>query len=372
MPSEYAATSELLATHLNPRRFGDPAFLDWFYGANPRGRAIVEDIDDDNGRRIAHYGVLPTTFRTPAGPTPFIFTSNVATDPGARRKGLFREMAERIYPRAAATGAPGLAGTTNAASSVDRRREVRLDEPRFDARGRVRCPASRRVASATCTVDAAFLAERRVRRARRRPRLGSGARLGAVVDARLPALAPLQSRRAVRAARRARRARGQHPRSRPARHPGRGALQGVPPPGRDAARCTRAAYVTAACRAHRAPVCVYGGWNAHVKVRGVTIPARFRPSPLVVVFKSFDEERAPSRDVPARHVRVPRHRRVLMPLRMSSPVTFTLDVEDYTEGSAEPRALATTRRILAFLAERDVRGTFFVVGEFAEAQPRRS
>jgi hypothetical protein len=54
------------------------------------------------------------------------------------------------------------------------------------------------------------------------------------------------------------------------------------------------AYVTAACRAHRAPVCVYGGWNAHVKVRGVPIPARFRPSPLVVVFKSFDEERAPS------------------------------------------------------------------------------
>jgi polysaccharide deacetylase family protein (PEP-CTERM system associated) len=51
---------------------------------------------------------------------------------------------------------------------------------------------------------------------------------------------------------------------------------------------------------------------------------------------------------------------------MSSPVTFTLDVEDYTAGSAEPRALATTRRILAFLGERNVRGTFFVVGEFAE------
>jgi polysaccharide deacetylase family protein (PEP-CTERM system associated) len=52
---------------------------------------------------------------------------------------------------------------------------------------------------------------------------------------------------------------------------------------------------------------------------------------------------------------------------MSSPVTFTLDVEDYTSGPVEPRALATTRRILAFLADRDVRGTFFVVGEFAEA-----
>ena len=52
---------------------------------------------------------------------------------------------------------------------------------------------------------------------------------------------------------------------------------------------------------------------------------------------------------------------------MTSAVTFTLDVEDYTADGLEPRALATTRRILAFLGERDVRGTFFVVGEFAEA-----
>ncbi len=50
-------------------------------------------------------------------------------------------------------------------------------------------------------------------------------------------------------------------------------------------------------------------------------------------------------------------------------VTFTLDVEDYTAAGEEPRALATTRRILAFLADRSARGTFFVVGEFAEAHP---
>ena len=48
-------------------------------------------------------------------------------------------------------------------------------------------------------------------------------------------------------------------------------------------------------------------------------------------------------------------------------VTFTLDVEDYTADGREPRALDTTRRILTFLGERGVRGTFFVVGTFAEA-----
>ena len=54
---------------------------------------------------------------------------------------------------------------------------------------------------------------------------------------------------------------------------------------------------------------------------------------------------------------------------MAGPVTFTLDVEDYTASGTTPRALATTRCILEFLAERSVRGTFFVVGEFAEAHP---
>jgi peptidoglycan-N-acetylglucosamine deacetylase len=50
-------------------------------------------------------------------------------------------------------------------------------------------------------------------------------------------------------------------------------------------------------------------------------------------------------------------------------ITFTLDVEDYTAPGNEPRAVATTREIVAFLAERNVRGTFFVVGDFAEEQP---
>ena len=54
---------------------------------------------------------------------------------------------------------------------------------------------------------------------------------------------------------------------------------------------------------------------------------------------------------------------------MPPAVTFTLDVEDYTAPGREPRALATTRRILEFLATRSVRGSFFVVGEFAAANP---
>jgi polysaccharide deacetylase family protein (PEP-CTERM system associated) len=52
-----------------------------------------------------------------------------------------------------------------------------------------------------------------------------------------------------------------------------------------------------------------------------------------------------------------------------SAVTFTLDVEDYTAPGTEPRAIASTRRILTYLGERNVRGTFFVVGALADELP---
>jgi peptidoglycan-N-acetylglucosamine deacetylase len=57
----------------------------------------------------------------------------------------------------------------------------------------------------------------------------------------------------------------------------------------------------------------------------------------------------------------------------SGAVTFTLDLEDHRPADAlekdGERYPALTRRVLDFLDARDVRGTFFVVGQVAEAQP---
>jgi polysaccharide deacetylase family protein (PEP-CTERM system associated) len=50
-------------------------------------------------------------------------------------------------------------------------------------------------------------------------------------------------------------------------------------------------------------------------------------------------------------------------------VTFTLDVEDYSAPGDEPRAVAATHRVLAYLAERNIRGTFFLVGDLADTLP---
>jgi polysaccharide deacetylase family protein (PEP-CTERM system associated) len=53
-----------------------------------------------------------------------------------------------------------------------------------------------------------------------------------------------------------------------------------------------------------------------------------------------------------------------------APVTFTLDLEDHRPSpDAEERYPALTRQVLDFLDARDARGTFFVVGETAEAHP---
>jgi polysaccharide deacetylase family protein (PEP-CTERM system associated) len=51
-------------------------------------------------------------------------------------------------------------------------------------------------------------------------------------------------------------------------------------------------------------------------------------------------------------------------------VTFTLDLEDHRPVRVgEERYPAITRTVLAFLADRSVRGTFFVTGEILENQP---
>ncbi len=52
------------------------------------------------------------------------------------------------------------------------------------------------------------------------------------------------------------------------------------------------------------------------------------------------------------------------------PITFTLDVEDHLgRYGADGRYVDNTRRVLAFLAGRGVKGTFFVVGRVAEGAP---
>jgi len=59
-----------------------------------------------------------------------------------------------------------------------------------------------------------------------------------------------------------------------------------------------------------------------------------------------------------------------MSVPSSTSITVTLDIEDHLgRYGADGRYVDNTRRMLDFLAERGVRGTFFVVGRVAEAVP---
>ena len=289
--TDHRATSALLAAQLDPERFGTPEYLSWLYAANPRGAAIEENIDED-GHRVAHYAVLPTTYRTADGPEPFIFSSNVATDPSVRRGGMFREMAERIYKRAAATGAPGMVGVCNEQSTVvcvDRfgwrllgPTPVQICVPTARTRGIERYACDEHFLSgeqfATLTRDLDWVTVRDWAQswdtAFLRWRL-SRPDSSYVLHASDDALAVST----------------QHPG--PARVPFAVLLKVFPRPGATLP-VSGAPFVASACRAHRAPLCVYAGWNAHAHVRGIPSPRRFQPSPLNMVYKGYDETRAPA------------------------------------------------------------------------------
>jgi len=55
---------------------------------------------------------------------------------------------------------------------------------------------------------------------------------------------------------------------------------------------------TAACRALRAPVALYGGHNPDLRLGGLGIPTRLRPSPLNLIVKSLTEDLKASELVP--------------------------------------------------------------------------
>lgn len=291
--SDYSLTSELLVRELDAERFGDPGYLPWFYGANPRGEAIEENVDEDGDgrtRRIAHYAVLPAVYRDTAGPGPFIFSSNVATDSSVRRGGLFREMAERMYKRAATTGAPGMVGVGNDQSTVVvverfgwallRPMPVKACvpvTPIHDVESFV-CDApflrSARFAEVTADLDwvpvrgwaqswdTDFLRWRLSRPNTHYLLHVSGE--GLAVSTRAPG--PLKVPCAV--------------------------LLKLLPRSRTSLPMSGARFVSAACRSNHAPLCIYAGWNAHVNVRGIPTPRKLQPSPLNVVFK-------PLADIPA-------------------------------------------------------------------------
>ena len=126
--------------------------------------------------------------------------------------------------------------------------------------------------------------------------------------------------------------------------------------------------IAAACRFHRAPYAVYAGFNARVRVRGIQPPRRLQPSPLHLILRSLSPRDRPGRAAPSTR---------------SSSSTWTRTDRSSETGHVHPRPRgppAVARRAPSAIPRRParcstsstratVRGTFFVVGEIAEAHP---
>jgi hypothetical protein len=278
-------TAELLMAELPDPRFADATYLAWLYEANPYGPGVYESIDDD-GTRVAHYGLVPQEYRDANGPASFVFSLNAVTRSGTQRRGYFSEIGRRIWARAADGGTRVVVGVTNDKS----RRPVMRQGWRWIGKLPVlvvppspRRPRGweRRRATAswlTSSEATAWFAD-----------LDAAPAEGWVnrwtpehLRWRLawPGCGPYTVHR------------GEHLVAVSTVVPVAGVpvavvLKLLPRAGASLPLSGRPA-VTEACRAHRAPFAVYAGFNRHVHLRGLPAPDRAKPAPLNLMVYSLD------------------------------------------------------------------------------------
>jgi hypothetical protein len=281
--------TELLDAELPDPRFVDADYLAWLYDRNPDGPAIQASADED-GVRVAHYALVPQTYRNAAGPAPFLFSLNAVTRSTTQRRGYWVKLGNQNFAEAAAQDRRLVIGVPNDKSTPG---AVKYLGYRFLGPMPVRVVVPTTLRSGTYVdhaVDDAFLAS------------AEFDAMAADLDQH-DAVAWTNSYDAERLRWRLARPHGNY-----AVHVGpdlvaastKSAFGPVPvavilklfPRGPMAAgerRSPRTA-IAAACRYHRAPVAVYAGFNALVPVRGFEPPRRLRPAPLNLVVHSFSDE----------------------------------------------------------------------------------
>lgn len=275
----------LLDAELPDDRFRDPTYLHWLYDRNPFGPAYQDHVDDD-GVRVAHYGLVPQRYRSPVGTSPFVFSLNAVTRSGGQRKGYFSGLCRLLWDRARDDGVEVIIGVTNSKSLKPVVRlgwrcigplPVRvvprpLGRPRgweshsVDA-GLLRSAAFGELATGldespveswTNSWTAEYL----------RWRLASpngGHRYAIHADDRLVAISTVHPVGPV---------------------PVAVVLKLLPRHGAFGPMPAHEA-IAEICRFHGAPAAVYAGWNRHVDVRGVPLPERLKPVPLNLMVHSL-------------------------------------------------------------------------------------
>ena len=115
-PTTTSSTPSCSTRELPDPRFVDDRYLAWLYDENPDGPAVQAEADED-GVRVAHYALVPQTYRNAAGPAPFLFSLNAVTQRGTQRKGYWSELGLRVFADATAQGKKLVIGVPNEKST---------------------------------------------------------------------------------------------------------------------------------------------------------------------------------------------------------------------------------------------------------------
>jgi hypothetical protein len=285
VPSENDRTTDLLMAELPNPRLVDSDYVRWLYDESPYGPAVQRNADED-GVRVAHYGMIPQRYRSPHGAVPAGFSLNAVVRTGAQRKGWFRQLGPEVYEGAHDAGWQFATGVCNEKSIGTVIKYLGWKTP-GPLPVRVCPPGVLAQGVESHRVDDEFFAgpfERIAEGLDRFPvaawtnsytpeylrwRLASPHVSFAVhVSESLVGVSTTDKRFGIRAA---------------------AILKLLPRDGR-AGPLRADPIVAAACRFHRAPYAVYAGFNAHVHVRGVQPPRRLQPSPLHLILRSLGDE----------------------------------------------------------------------------------
>lgn len=268
--------------------FQDPRYVDaytsWLYEQCPDGREISADLTEGDSV-IAHYAVVPRRYRDGGNSLLFGLSLNTAVSEAARGKGAFTRLAEEAYRKAAAEhDIRAIIGVANANSS----------------HGFLNKLAFRHVCPLPVVVGATL------------PRRGGddmSVELGAVDEVALRGLttdiewstAGSECQPSWDFQRLAWRLNGTASRysvhstsagvviatgTRQKGIPFAAILKFFPRRGRE---LRSGSLVAQACAHYRTPFFVYGGIRKNVRIRGLPLPQRLRPSPLNLIYRKLAE-----------------------------------------------------------------------------------
>lgn len=275
--AENSLNTELLDAELPDERFVDDQYLHWLYDLNPLGPAYQQEADED-GVRVAHYALIPQTYRSPSGRHPFVFSLNAVSRSGAQRKGYFGTLQLRVWSQARDGGVEAGIGVTNARShrgveimgwrmAGQMPVQIVVPSPLRPRRWQSWNATPEFVSSPTFAELATGLDDHPVEHWTNcwtaeylawRLSSPNGARFTIHACDDLLAISTRSDFKGVPVA----------------------VLVKFLPRHGHAERVSAAPAISEACHFHRAPAAVYAGFNRLVSVRGIPAPERLKPAPL--------------------------------------------------------------------------------------------